>query len=52
MTYAAYKCDIRRMQPSVWETAYDEQAPLICVSVADSSVSSDSASVWQALIDF
>ncbi len=51
MTYVAYKCDIRRMQPSVWETAYDEQAPLICVSVAD-SVSSDSASVWQALIDF
>ncbi len=22
MTYAAYKCDLRRMQPSVWETAY------------------------------
>ncbi len=21
MTYAAYKCDLRRMQPSVWETA-------------------------------
>ncbi len=20
--YAAYKCDLRRMQPSVWETAY------------------------------
>ncbi len=23
MTYAAYKCDLRRMQPSVWETAID-----------------------------
>ncbi len=22
MMYAAYKCDLRRMQPSVWETAY------------------------------
>ncbi len=21
MTYAAYKCDLRRMQPSVWDTA-------------------------------
>ncbi len=21
MTYVAYKCDLRRMQPSVWETA-------------------------------
>ncbi len=21
MTYAAYKCDLRRMQPSIWETA-------------------------------
>ncbi len=23
MTYAAYKCHLRRMQPSVWETAID-----------------------------
>jgi len=23
MTYATYKCDLRRMQPSVWETAID-----------------------------
>ncbi len=25
MTYAAYKCDLRRMQPSVWETAIIKQ---------------------------
>ncbi len=25
MTYAAYKCDLRRMQPSVWETAIVSQ---------------------------
>ncbi len=32
MTYAAYKCDLRRMHPSVWETANVSQTPLHIVS--------------------
>ncbi len=25
MKYAAYKCDLRRMQPYIWETAYESR---------------------------